>query len=60
MKELLELLILKSIVDDYYDDEKYKKFLDKHYDVRKMFKRFQKLGNLFLNEYALNKSEKSE
>lgn len=60
VERLLELIILKDVLKDYTKDEEYANFLDKKYDVQKMENRFLELGKEFLNDYALNKTEKSE
>ena len=60
IKKLLELIVLKDVLRDYAKDKEYADFLDKEYDVQKMEDRFLELGKEFLNEYALNKTEKSE
>ena len=59
-EKLLELIILKDLLRDYAKDKEYADFLDTEYDVQKMENRFLELGKEFLNEYALNKPEKSE
>ena len=58
--KLLELIVLKDLLRDYTKDKEYADFLDKEYNVQKMENRFLELGKEFLNEYALNKTEKSE
>jgi hypothetical protein len=60
VERLLELIILKDLLRDYTKDKEYANFLDKEYNVQKMENRFLELGKEFLNEYALNKTEKSE
>ena len=60
IEKLLELIVLKDVLRDYAKDKKYADFLDEEYDVQKMENRFLELGKEFLNEYALNKAEKSE
>ena len=60
VEKLLELIVLKDLLRDYTKDEEYANFLDKNYDIQKMENRFLELGKEFLNEYALNKTEKSE
>ena len=60
VEKLLELIILKDLLRDYIKDKEYADFLDKEYNVQKMQNRFLELGEEFLNEYALNKTEKSE
>jgi hypothetical protein len=58
--KMLELLVLTRICDDYWKDDSYAMYLDKHYDMQKLGDRYNELGKEFLNEYALNKTEKSE
>lgn len=60
IEKLLELIVLKDLLRDYAKDKEYANFLDKEYNVQKMKNRFLELGKEFLNEYALNKTEKSE
>jgi len=58
--KMLELLILAKVLNDYNDDSIYADHLDKNYDMQKLGDRYYELGKEFLNEYALNKTEKSE
>jgi hypothetical protein len=60
IEKLLELIVLKDLLRDYTKDKEYANFLDEEYNVQKMENRFLELGKEFLNEYALNKTEKSE
>ena len=60
VEKLLELIVLKDLLRDYTKDKEYADFLDKEYNVQKMQNRFLELGKEFLNEYALNKTEKAE
>jgi hypothetical protein len=60
IEKLLELIVLKDVLRDYAKDKEYADFLDEEYDVQKIENRFLELGKEFLNEYALNKTEKSE
>jgi hypothetical protein len=60
VEKLLELIVLKDLLRDYTKDKEYANFLDEEYNVQKMENRFLELGKEFLNEYALNKTEKSE
>lgn len=60
IEKLLELIVLKDVLRDYTKDKEYADFLDEEYNVQKMENRFLELGKEFLNEYALNKTEKSE
>ena len=57
---MLELLILKGLLTDYSSHFTYRDYIDKNYDSSKMEERYIELGKKFLNEYALNKTEKSE
>jgi len=59
-ERMLELLILIRICDDYWKDDNYATYLDKHYDMQKLGDRYDELGKEFLNDYALNKTEKSD
>lgn len=58
--KMLELLILTQVLSDYNDDSIYADYLNKNYNMQKLGDRYNKLGIEFLNEYALNKTEKSE
>jgi hypothetical protein len=60
IEKLLELIVLKDLLRDYTKDKEYANFLDEEYNVQKMENRFLELGKEFLNDYALNKTEKSE
>lgn len=57
---MLELLLLQEILYVYDVNEFYKEFLDDNYDVEKINSRYLELGKEFLNDYALNNTEKSE
>lgn len=57
---MLELLLLQEIFYVYNNDIEYNEFLRKHYNIEKINERYLELGKEFLNEYALNKTEKSE
>jgi hypothetical protein len=56
----LEFLILKNILEDYDKGLIDRKSLDKNYDTSKMEYRYIELEREFLNDYALNKTEKSD
>lgn len=60
VERLLELIVLKDLLRDYTKDKEYADFLNKEYNVQKIEDRFLELGKEFLNDYALNKTEKSE
>ena len=57
MQELIIFQILK--METLYNDD-FSKYLSENYDLEKMDKRYFKLLDTFLTDYALNKSEKSE
>lgn len=60
VEKMLELIILVQICSDYNNDVIYAEYLDKHYDMQKLGDRYDELGKEFLNQYALNKTEKSD
>jgi len=60
VKRMLELLVLTKVCDDYQKDKLYSTFLDNNYDMKKLGDRYIKLGREFLNDYALDKTEKSD
>ena len=60
VERMLELLVLTKICDDYQKDKLYSTFLDNNYDVKKLGDRYNELGREFLNDYALDKTEKSD
>ena len=57
---MLELLVLTKVCDDYQKDKLYSTFLDNNYDIKKLGDRYNELGREFLNDYALDKTEKSD
>ena len=60
VERMLELLVLTKVCDDYQKDKLYSTFLDNNYDMKKLGDRYIKLGREFLNDYALDKTEKSD
>ena len=56
----LELLIFQEIFKVYDEFPDYKIFLDENYNISKMKNRCLELGKEFLNDYAINKTEKSD
>ena len=60
MEKLVELILLQAIFTDYNLDKEYRDFLDNNYDVNKMQERYLALGKEYLQQYALNKTEKSD
>jgi hypothetical protein len=57
---MLELILLQEIFYSFNTDIEYNEFLKKNYNVEKINKRYLELGKEFLNEYALDKTEKSD
>ena len=60
VEKMLELILLQEIFYSFNNDIEYNKFLNKNYNIEKINSRYLELGKEFLNEYALNKTEKSE
>ena len=60
IEKMVELLILKDIVNSYYDDRTYQVFIDNVYNFSKIKNRYLELGQEFLNDYALDNTEKSD
>ena len=60
VEKMLELILLQEIFYSFNNDMEYNEFLSKNYDIEKINNRYLELGKEFLNEYALNKTEKSE
>ena len=59
-EKMLELLLLQEIFYSFNNDIEYNEFLSKHYNIEKINERYLELGKEFLNDYALNKTEKSD
>lgn len=57
---MLELLLLQEIFYSFNNDTEYNEFLSKNYDIEKINSRYLELGKEFLNDYALDNTEKSE
>lgn len=60
VEKMLELIILDRIFKQYRKDTLYSGYLDENYDMLKLRDRYEELGNEFLNDYALHKTEKSD
>lgn len=56
----LELLVLKELLKDYNEYSEYKLYLDEYFNVSKIKDRYMELGKEFLNNYAIDKTEKSD
>lgn len=59
-ERMLELLVLNIINKGYYHNKDYRMFINENYNIKKIENRYLELGKEFLNDYALNKTEKSE
>ena len=59
-ERMLELLILKEVIEDYDKDFEYRNFLNNNFDFKKLNNRYLELGREFLTDYALNNTEKSD
>ena len=59
-ERMLELLLLQEIFYVYNNDIEYNEFLNKHYNIEKINERYLELGKEYLNNYALDKTEKSD
>ena len=55
-----ELIILLLLETKFHDREDYHEMFKKEYNCDKINDRFNELLDKFLNEYALNNTEKSE
>lgn len=55
-----ELIILLLLETKFHDREEYHEMFKKEYNCDKINDRFNELLDKFLNEYALNNTEKSE
>ena len=60
VERMLKLILLQEVFYSFNNDIEYNEFLSKNYNIEKMNSRYLELGKEFLNEYALNKTEKSE
>ena len=56
----LELLVLKELLKDYHEYSEYKLYLDEYFNVSKIKDRYMELGKEFINDYAIDKTEKSD
>lgn len=59
-EEKLEFIIMLHIEKLAITKESFAEHLDNNYDINKFNKRYRKLLDEFLNDYALNKTEKSD
>ena len=59
-EKMLELMLLQEIFYSFNNDIEYNEFLSKNYNIEKINDRFLELGKEYLQQYALNKTEKSD
>ena len=57
---MLELILLQGIFYSFNKDTEYNEFLSKHYNVEQINDRYLELGREYLQQYALDTSEKSD
>ena len=57
LQEFITLLLLEN---NCFNDIKFSDYISDNYDIKKINNRYKELLDDFLNEYALNKTEKSE
>lgn len=50
-EKMLELLILKDILQGYDSNSEYKEFIDQNYNANKIEERYNELGLEFLEQY---------
>lgn len=53
-------MLLQEVFYSFNNDIEYNEFLSKNYNIEKINSRYLELGKEFLNQYALNKTEKSD
>lgn len=53
-------MLLQEIFYSFNNDIEYNEFLSKNYDIEKISDRYLELGKEYLQQYALNKTEKSD
>ena len=59
-REKEEFIIMLLIENNCFNNIKFSDYIKKHYNIDKFNNRYMELLDNFLNEYALNKTEKSE
>ena len=55
-----EFIILLLLENNCFNNLQFSDYLKDNYDIKKFNERYKELLDNFLNEYALNKTEKSE
>ena len=59
-REKEEFIIMLLIENNCFNNIKFSDYIKKHYNIDKFNNRYMELLDNFFNEYALNKTEKSE
>lgn len=59
-REKQEFIVLLLLENNCFNNLQFSDYISKYYDSKKINKRYKELLDDFLNEYALNKTEKSE
>ena len=59
-REKEEFIIMLLIENNCFNNIKFSDYIKEHYNTDKFNNRYMELLDNFLNEYALNKTEKSE
>ena len=59
-REKEEFIIMLLIENNCYNNIKFSDYIKKHYNIDRFNNKYMELLDNFLNEYALNKTEKSE
>ena len=57
MSEFISMLLIEN---KCYKDNDFYKFIKNNYNIKKFNNRYKELLDSFLNQYALNKTEKSD
>jgi len=59
-KEKEEFIVMLLLENNCFNNISFADYIKDNYDLKKFNKRYKELLDDFLNEYALNKAEKSE
>ena len=59
-REKEEFIVMLLIENNCFNNIKFSDYIKKHYNIDKFNNRYMELLDNFFNEYALNKTEKSE
>jgi hypothetical protein len=59
-REKEEFIVMLLIENNCFNNIKFSDYIKEHYNIDKFNNRYMELLDSFLNEYALNKTEKSE